>query len=495
VKTCPQCEKTFPDSERFCDADGSALISVSGPSRTTGRVEPSAPGLAQAVVCPVCGGKAEPGELICNFCGAQLATPSADLGRTAAAGPSKPKAATRTTFDDEPLEPASGGRSVAGTIGYIVAALVALGGGAWFAIHLSQGQPENAAMEPTPAIAATPTVAAGPIVALSDKIPVAVTGESAAAPERGKDVSSKLFRDNESGLMDLYQRSLASDPTTHDGMVVRLQVVPSGEVTDGKVRVSTAPNPILDAELVKTMMGWRFSSFGGTAVEVDYPIVFARNGAERDDIDSKLFDKFSHLEPTTLPEYASAVVPTPEVVPSVEAAAASPVPLPGGLAASTPAAIAAEHPHPHVRQSPKPIPTPKPSLLKLVQDRLSSDRRFNHVKAYTDNGTVTLFGKVFDDDSKLAAERAVHGVPGVTNVVDTLTTNRAEWAENEVKINRELQNAGLGKVTATVIGSDAYLKGQVTTDMEKQRAVTIAEQAAPVKVRTNLILVAPGSIF
>ncbi len=237
--------------------------------------------------------------------------------------------------------------------------------------------------------------------------------------------------------------------------------------------------------------------FGGTAVEVDYPIIFARNGAERDDIDSKLFDKFSHLEPTALPEYASAVVPTPEAIPSVEAAAATPVPPPAAetTPAGGPAAIAAAHPHPHVRRTPKLIATPKPSLLTLVQDRLKSDRRFNHVKAYTDNGTVTLFGKVFDDDSKLAAERAVRGVPGVTNVVNTLITNRAEWAENEAKINRELQNAGLGKVTATVIGSDAYLKGQVTTDMEKQRAVTIAEQAAPVKVRTNLILVVPGSIF
>jgi len=83
----------------------------------------------------------------------------------------------------------------------------------------------------------------------------------------------------------------------------------------------------------------------------------------------------------------------------------------------------------------------------------------------------------------------------VNNVVNTLTTDREEWAENEARINRELQNAGLGKVTATVIGSDAYLKGQVTTDMEKQRAVTVTEQAAPVKVRTNLIMVVPGSIF
>ncbi len=115
---------------------------------------------------------------------------------------------------------------------------------------------------------------------------------------------------------------------------------------------------------------------------------------------------------------------------------------------------------------------------------------------YTDDrGTVTLFGKVFDDKAKLAAERAVRKVNGVTNVVDTLTTDKEEWAENEAKINRELQNAGLAQVTAKVIGNSAYLDGQVTTNSEKQRAVTITQNAAPVTIRTNLIRVVPGSIF
>jgi len=487
MKTCPQCNKTFPDSERFCDADGSALTTGGGSTKTTAIAEPAA--LAPAIECPVCGGKAEPGELICNFCGARLADVKA-IPPARAARPVQltQTSASRTTFDDEPLESASGGRSIFGTIIYIVAALVALAGGAWFAIHLSQRQPQNPALAPTPAIAATPAAAPGPIVALSEKVAVQVTGESAAAPERDKTASGKLFGDNESGLMDLYRRSVASDRTVHDGMAVRLQVMPSGEVTEGRVLISTAPNPSLDEEVVKTMMGWRFSSFGGTAVEVDYPIIFARDGAERDDIDKVLADKIAHLDPAAPPEYASALIPTPEVIPTVAVAVASPAP-PSAVA---PAPTAAAR---HVRPKPKHIATPKPSLLKLVQTRLSADRRFNRVKAYTDNGTVTLFGKVFDSDTRLAAQRAVAGVPGVNNVVNTLTTDREEWSENEAKINRELQNAGLGNVTATVIGSDAYLKGQVTTDMEKQRAVTVTEQAAPVKVRTNLIMVVPGSIF
>jgi osmotically-inducible protein OsmY len=46
-----------------------------------------------------------------------------------------------------------------------------------------------------------------------------------------------------------------------------------------------------------------------------------------------------------------------------------------------------------------------------------------------------------------------------------------------------------------VIGHDAYLDGQVSTEAEKEHAVTVAEGAAPVRVRTNLIRVVPKGVF
>jgi osmotically-inducible protein OsmY len=79
----------------------------------------------------------------------------------------------------------------------------------------------------------------------------------------------------------------------------------------------------------------------------------------------------------------------------------------------------------------------------------------------------------------------------VTDVIDTLTTDKEEWEENQKKINDQLHNAGLPNVSVTVIGPDAYLKGEATTESEKQRAVTITEGAAPVTVRVNLIMVVP----
>ncbi len=86
-------------------------------------------------------------------------------------------------------------------------------------------------------------------------------------------------------------------------------------------------------------------------------------------------------------------------------------------------------------------------------------------------------------------------VDGVTNVINTLTTDTAAWAERENRINQELHNAGLGKVTAKVIGNDAYLDGEVTNGAERDRAVTIAESVAPVRVRTNMIRIVPASMF
>lgn len=139
--------------------------------------------------------------------------------------------------------------------------------------------------------------------------------------------------------------------------------------------------------------------------------------------------------------------------------------------------------------------TPAPSLLQLVQDRLKSSRKLGRVRAYTAGDTVTLYGRVFDDNDKLFAERVVRGVPGVGKVVDTLTTDTAEWATEQDRITRQLQDAGLGKVTVKVIGHDAYLNGSVKTELEKQRAVTIAESAAPVTVRENLIRLEPGGMF
>lgn len=478
MKTCTRCAKTYPDSEKFCETDGTLLVPVGTAGAPAAK--PGNPG-AEALECPVCGGKAEPGEAICNFCGTRL-DPGAAGQASEGDLPARKSPVTQRTFDDEPpSEDAGSGRRVFGAIAYTFAALVALAAGAWLALRLSAKHGgEGLVAQATPSAIASP-VPSGPLVVLADKMGLQVTGESASAPERDQAAARKVFGDNAPALLDTYKRALATDATLHDGMVVRLRVTPDGAVTAGEVRVSTAPNPALDQEAVKTTMGWRFAPFGGTAVEVDYPIVFARDEAERGEIESALNDKLAHLPPTETPEFASA--PASPLATPAEAAGA-PVP--------SPAVALVEPPRPKPKRPPQPA---KPTLLKLVQQRLNTDRRFSRVKAYTNGGTVTLFGKVFNDDDKFAAERTVRRIDGVSQVINTLTTDAAEWADRQERIQRELQNAGLAKVSVKVIGPDAYLSGEVSTDSEKQRAVTIAEQAAPVSVRTNLIRVVPGGML
>ena len=76
MKRCPRCDKTYPDSETFCDVDGTALVPT-GPAFAEGRASGASDEGAQ-VECPVCGGKAQPGELMCNFCGARLGVEPAE---------------------------------------------------------------------------------------------------------------------------------------------------------------------------------------------------------------------------------------------------------------------------------------------------------------------------------------------------------------------------------------------------------------------------------
>src|SRR5260370_17714063 len=99
MKSCPRCGKAYPDTETFCENDGSALAQ-GGARETTvmaGDEEPAGQP-AGVIECPVCGGKAEPGELICNFCGTRLAP---DAGQASGASPAR-RAVTPETLSPSP---------------------------------------------------------------------------------------------------------------------------------------------------------------------------------------------------------------------------------------------------------------------------------------------------------------------------------------------------------------------------------------------------------
>src|SRR5208283_3193684 len=84
-----------------------------------------------------------------------------------------------------PIE-AEQGRSIWGPVGYVMAAIVALAAGAWFAIHLSSGK--EVAVAPSPVGVASPVAASvSPTVMLANAMPVQVSGPGATSADRSTD--------------------------------------------------------------------------------------------------------------------------------------------------------------------------------------------------------------------------------------------------------------------------------------------------------------------
>lgn len=231
MKRCPRCDKTYPDSETFCETDGTALVQA-GPAFA----ESAAGGEGQQIECPVCGGKAQPGELICNFCGARLGVESSAQQYTPQpSGPATPQRTGTVRRGPSPSMRITGkmpggdgqdeGRGWFGVIGYVIAAVIALGGGAWLAIHLSSSSAPApvANASPSAAASAAPAVPAGPQVALATTMPVQVTGESASAPERNQDTAKKFFEDHKDGLLNGYEHALEYVP-----LLVNCILAPAG---------------------------------------------------------------------------------------------------------------------------------------------------------------------------------------------------------------------------------------------------------------------------
>jgi hypothetical protein len=501
MKKCPSCNRTYPDNETFCEADGVALIKADPAFVESG----SAAG--EVIECPVCGGRAEPGEVICNFCGARL---TADTGtavsptpqpsgtqrpgqsRTVVANTPPDRFSGRLTGQMPESEPDGGGRGSFTVLGYVAAALVALVGGAWLALHFSSRgpAPEPASASPAAAVTPGPANATGPLVALANTVSVQVTGESSSAVERSPDAMRKVFDDGKGAMVDAYKLALGGDATTNDGMIVRVRIMPDGSVAGAAVRTSTAPNPSLDADVIKDVSGWSYVPFTGGQVEADYPIIFAHDATEQASIESALATRLASLGSNEAPEYGSSVAASPAASPSPAVAA-----VPNESVAPSEAATPPARAHPRrLARVPRPVPTP--SFRDRVTEALRSNRNLGRVQFYTNSGgSVVLFGKVFDDKGKGVAEQVVRGVPGVTSVVDNLTTDTDTWRQQQAQVQSQLANAGLENVTVKIIGRDAFLSGEVTTDAEKDRAVTITEGAASVVVRTNLITVKPGSVF
>src|SRR5579864_3201455 len=168
MKSCPRCGKAYPDTETFCENDGTALAQGGARETTVMAADEEAAGQPAGVIeCPVCGGKAEPGELICNFCGTRLAPdPSQPSGASAPRSavnpetfvPTRNRIETRGAAAKTPVRTpeSSGRRRLLGVVGYSLAAILALAAGAWLALYLSGAHSRPPVAEVSPAASPAP---------------------------------------------------------------------------------------------------------------------------------------------------------------------------------------------------------------------------------------------------------------------------------------------------------------------------------------------------
>jgi hypothetical protein len=135
------------------------------------------------------------------------------------------------------------------------------------------------------------------------------------------------------------------------------------------------------------------------------------------------------------------------------------------------------------------------ALMKRVNRALRADNRLNGASAYTAApGVIVLYGTVFDKHDRELAERVANGVRGVNQVDNTLRTKTGQWREEESRINDTLLLNDLQGVSATVIGSQAYLSGQVNSQAEKNRAVMVVSSQSNLNI-VNLVRIVPGPLF
>jgi osmotically-inducible protein OsmY len=107
-----------------------------------------------------------------------------------------------------------------------------------------------------------------------------------------------------------------------------------------------------------------------------------------------------------------------------------------------------------------------------------------------------LEGAVFDDAAKSAAEATVAGVQGVKRVINALTTESLNWLLAQNRVNEALQKNGFTLVSVKVIGKTAFIGGQVSSNADLDRAVSVVKSAAPdLTVGTNLIQVKSPGLF
>jgi len=143
------------------------------------------------------------------------------------------------------------------------------------------------------------------------------------------------------------------------------------------------------------------------------------------------------------------------------------------------------------------------SITAKVSQQLASKSGFRDVQATVEDGIVTLRGRVDLYQQKLDAAKKVRksqNVQGVRNLIAVNGKNVPD-AELAAQLDRKLYYDRMGygnqfdHVTASVENGVATLNGETWTDVDRDSALALADQAPGVKDVVNNIKVAPPSPF
>jgi hyperosmotically inducible protein len=137
-----------------------------------------------------------------------------------------------------------------------------------------------------------------------------------------------------------------------------------------------------------------------------------------------------------------------------------------------------------------------------VTQKLTDKKEFRNVKASTEDGIVTLSGRVELYQQKLDAAKKVRkiaDVQGVRNLIAVSTT--VPDVELMAKLERKLYYDRIGYdnvfnfVDVSVKDGVATLSGETRTDVGRDSAVDLVNRTPGVKDVVNNVRVAPASIF
>jgi hyperosmotically inducible periplasmic protein len=143
------------------------------------------------------------------------------------------------------------------------------------------------------------------------------------------------------------------------------------------------------------------------------------------------------------------------------------------------------------------------TIQAKVSQQLASKREFHNVQAAVEDGIVTLTGTVDLYQQKLDAAkkaRKTENVQGVRNLIAVNGKNVPD-AELAAQLDRKLYYDRMGYdiafnyVTASVENGVATLNGDTRTDVGRDSAVALVNEAPGVKDVVNNIKVAPPSPF